>query len=135
MKKLILILFILTMLSSTGYSQGDRIFQRDSLKSGRTSTSFLIATKHNYNTIMIKGLTTGDSITVFNINEAGDTMAVALRNLNNYSDLASNMITNYSGNYEFLILHPNIYRLLIKCTTTDVSSKTLYIRRRGNNLK
>ena len=128
---MMLTLFLLKSASA----QGDRIFQRDSLKSGRTSISFSIATKHNFNTFTVKSLTSGDSISVFSINEAGDTTPVSIRDLNTYIDLNSNLITGVTGNREYLVLNPNIYRLLIKCTTTDVSSKTIFIRRRGNNLK
>lgn len=135
MKKLILTLFIFALLGTSGYAQGDRIFQKDSLKSGRTAVSFVIATKHNFNTFTVKSITSGDSITVFNVNEAGDTTPVSIRDLNTYLDVNSNLITGVTGNREYLVLNPNIYKLLIKCTATDISSKTLYIRRRGNNLK
>lgn len=135
MKKLILTLFIFALLGTSGYAQGDRIFQKDSLKSGRTAVSFTIATKHNFNTFTVKSITSGDSITVFNVNEAGDTTPVSIRDLNTYMDVNSNLITGVTGNREYLVLNPNIYKLLIKCTATDIASKTLYIRRRGNNLK
>ena len=105
------------------------------LARGRTSVSFLIATNHNFNTFTVKGLLTGDTILVYHVNEAGDTTPVSVRDLNTNTDLNTNLITAMSGVHEFLVLNPNIYRLLIKCTATDIASKDLYIRRRGNNLK
>jgi hypothetical protein len=134
MKKIILIMFILLSIKA-GYSQGDRIYQIDSLKAGELSTDFVIATKHNFNTFTVTDLSTGDSIRVYHVNESGDTTPISVRDLNTYIDLETNLITGMSGNHEFLVLNPNIYKLVITCTSGDVASKTIYIRRRGNNLK
>lgn len=135
MKKIILSLVLYIMVSSSAYSQVDRVYQRDSLKIGRTAINFTVNSRHNYNTIVLKDLVTSDSIRVYNINETGDTTPVALRDLNTYRDLASNLIRNSSGTHEYLVLHPNIYKLLITCTAEDASEGTITIRRRGNNLK
>ena len=134
MKTIILSLLILIM-SSAVFAQADRIATTDSLKSGRTSINFTVNSRHNYNTLTFKNLASLDSIKVYHLNESGDTTAVSLRNLNSYTDLESNLITGLSGNYEFLILHPNLYKVIIKWVRTASLSKTIDIRRRGNNLK
>lgn len=130
-----LALYIMIMVSASANAQVDRVYQLDSLKSGKTAITFTINSRHNYNTFLVKDLTTSDSIRAYNINETGDTTPVALRDLNTYRDLASNLIRNSSGNHEYLVLHPNIYKLLITCTTGDAAEGTITIRRRGNNLK
>lgn len=133
MKTLNAIIFFLIFTSGV-YAQADRIYQTDSVKSGRASVNFIVNSRHNYNTIMLKALISSDSVKIYSVNETGDTTAVALRNLNTWSDLPSNLITGLTGNYEFLILHPNIYKVVVKYVKSAIS-KTIYIRRRGNNLK
>lgn len=132
MKKMFVILFLLI---STGLmAQAERVYQTDSVKSGRATVSFLVNSRHNYNTVMLKSLISSDSVKIYAVNETNDTTAVALRNLQTWSDLSSNLITGLTGNYEFLVLNPNIYRLVVKYVKATIS-KTIPIRRRGNNLK
>lgn len=132
MKKMFVILFLLI---STGLmAQAERVYQTDSVKSGRAAVSFLVNSRHNYNTVMLKSLISSDSVKIYAVNETNDTTAVALRNLQTWSDLSSNLITGLTGNYEFLVLNPNIYRLVVKYVKATIS-KTIPIRRRGNNLK
>jgi len=136
MKTIILVALVAIFASMEANAQAERVYQTDSMKSGRTSASFFINSRHNYNTVMFKNLVNTDSVRVYNVNEFGDTTAVALRNLNDYSDLRDNLIAGYStGNYEFLVLNPNVYRLVIKWVRTASLSKTITVRRRGNNLK
>lgn len=132
MKRIFVILFLLI---STGLmAQAERVYQTDSVKSGRATVSFLVNSRHNYNTVMLKSLISSDSVKIYAVNETNDTTAVALRNLQTWSDLSSNLITGLTGNYEFLVLNPNIYRLVVKYVKATIS-KTIPIRRRGNNLK
>lgn len=132
MKRIFVILFLLI---STGLmAQAERVYQTDSVKSGRAAVSFLVNSRHNYNTVMLKSLISSDSVKIYAVNETNDTTAVALRNLQTWSDLSSNLITGLTGNYEFLVLNPNIYRLVVKYVKATIS-KTISIRRRGNNLK
>lgn len=132
MKRIFVILFLLI---STGLmAQAERVYQTDSVKSGRATVSFLVNSRHNYNTVMLKSLISSDSVKIYAVNETNDTTAVALRNLQTWSDLPSNLITGLTGNYEFLVLNPNIYRLVVKYVKATIS-KTIPIRRRGNNLK
>ncbi|MBL8008110.1 MAG: hypothetical protein JNJ56_11305 [Ignavibacteria bacterium] len=132
MKRIFVILFLLI---STGLmAQAERVYQTDSVKSGRAAVSFLVNSRHNYNTVMLKSLISSDSVKIYAVNETNDTTAVALRNLQTWSDLSSNLITGLTGNYEFLVLNPNIYRLVVKYVKATIS-KTIPIRRRGNNLK
>jgi hypothetical protein len=133
MKTLIAIIF--TMLIASGaFAQADRIAQTDSVKSGDISASFTVNSRHNYNTFMLKSLVATDSVKAFVVNESGDTTSVCLRSLSTNSDLPGNLITGYTGNQEFLVLHPNIYKLVITYVKATIS-KTIIIRRRGNNLK
>lgn len=132
MKRIFVILFLLI---STGLmAQAERVYQTDSVKSGRAAVSFLVNSRHNYNTVMLKSLISSDSVKIYAVNETNDTTAVALRNLQTWSDLSSNLITGLTGNYEFLVLNPNIYRLVVKYVKATIS-KTILLRRRGNNLK
>jgi hypothetical protein len=134
MKKLILLIFILLSIG-TANAQGDRIYQRDSLTAAERGASFYIATKHNFNTFTLINLASTDSVKVYHLNESGDSTPVSVRDLNTYTDLNTNLITNLSGNREFLVLNPNIYRLLIVANAGTVASKSILVRRRGNNLK
>ena len=132
MKRIFVILFLLI---TTGLmAQAERVYQTDSVKSGRATVSFLVNSRHNYNTVMLKSLISSDSVKIYAVNETNDTTAVALRNLQGWFDLPSNLITGLTGNYEFLVLNPNIYRLVVKYVKATIS-KTIPIRRRGNNLK
>jgi len=133
MKKIILILALL-IISASGYAQGDRVSQKDSIKTGSLSKSFLLESKHIYNSFMLKTLLTTDSIFVFHILEGNvDTLEVALIDMNTNNELNSNLITGLTGKREFLIVNPNIYRLLLK--GANGLSHTIYINRRGNNRK
>lgn len=135
MKKIILSLLIYIMVVTAAHAQADRVVQTDSIKSGKDSVVFLVNSRHNYNTVFIKDLVTTDTIKVYNINENGFRTPVALRDLNTYTDLESNTIKGLSGNHEFLILHPNIYKLDVKWSRTASLSKRIDMVRRGNNLK
>ena len=130
------ILVILVMICcGECFAQADRVFQEDSIKTGRKSNSFTVNARHNYNTVSLSNLASTDSIKVYHLNESGDTLEVALRDLNTWSDLGGNLITAVSGNREYLVLHPNIYKLIIVYTNVATLSKTIDVRRRGNNLK
>ncbi len=133
MKHLILLLAVFFI---TGFAEGqaDKVTQVDSIKSGRTSNVFTINSRHNYNTIFLKNLSSTDSLRVWHITENGDTAAVSLRDLNTWTDLTDNKISNVSGAHEFLILHPNLYKVWIQYKNSSIS-KTIPVRRRGNNLK
>ena len=135
MKKLIFALFILIGISGICNAQADRVFQEDSIKTGRKANSFTINARHNYNTVSFSNLGSTDSIKVYHLNESGDTLDVSLRDLNTWSDLSGNLITGVSGNREYLVLHPNLYKVLIIYTNVATLSKTINVRRRGNNLK
>ena len=123
------------IVTSAAYSQADRVVQTDSIKTGKDSVVFLVNSRHNYNSIFIKDLVTTDTIKVYHINENGYRTPVALRDLNTYTDLESYSIRGLSGNHEFLILHPNIYKLDVKWSRTASLSKRIDMVRRGNNLK
>lgn len=133
MRKLFLIL-LLVMISVSVHAQVEKVTQVDSIKSGRTSNTFTINSRHNYNTIMLKNLASTDSLRVWHITENNDTAAVALRDLNTWTDLTDNKISNVSGAHEFLILHPNLYKVWVQYKNSSIS-KTIPVRRRGNNLK
>lgn len=130
----IIFLMLFLIISGIASAQADRVTQVDSIKSGRTSNLFTINSRHNYNTFILKNLAATDSFRVYHITENADTIAVALRCLNNYTDLSSNKIFGYTGSQEFLVLHPNLYRLYIVYKNSSIS-KTFPVRRRGNNLK
>lgn len=134
MKTIILMLVLYISVASVCSAQADRIYSTDSVKSGRASIDFTVNSRHNYNTIVLKTLISSDSVRVYGINEYGDTTAVALRNLNTYTDLPDNLIFGLTGNYEFLVMHPNLYKVVVKYVKATIA-KTIYVRRRGNNLK
>jgi len=127
-----LIVIILLGITCGAFGQSTKVVQTDSVKSERASINFIVNSKHNYNTFLLKSLVSGDSIKVYAVSESGDTTNVSLRNLATYSDLSSNLITGYEGNQEIMVLHPNIYKLVLKYSNI---THTVIIRRRGNNLK
>jgi uncharacterized membrane protein len=133
MKTLIAIIFIL-ILASGAKAQGDRVYQKDSIKAGRTSTSFLLDSKHSYNTFIPRTLVAGDSLKVYLITENNeDTLDANLTDLTVGNILNSNLITGITGKHEFLINNPNIYRVLFKFGGVLAMSKTITIKRRGKN--
>ena len=134
MKKLILSLILYLAVTPSASAQADRITQADSLKSGRTTVSFIINSRHNYNTVAFDSLSSTDTIKVWHKTEKGKIFSVALRDLNTWTDLESNLITGVSGRREFLILHPNLYSVLVEYAKVS-PSKTIALERRGNNLK
>lgn len=134
MKKLIFCLILYFAITLSASAQADRITQSDSLKSGRKTATFIINSRHNYNTVQFDSLASTDSIKVWHINEEGKKYPVALRNLNTWYDWDGNMITGLYGRYEFLVLHPNLYKLQVEYLNVS-PSKTIDLGRRGNNLK
>lgn len=133
MKKLIVTL-ILMLYSGLASAQADRITVKDSLKASRLTNTFIVNSRHNYNTAQFDSLSASDSIKIWHVTEDGRKYPVSLRNLNTWLDLESNFITGYSGATEFLILHPNLYSFRIEYLNVS-PTKTIKISRRGNNLK
>lgn len=137
MKNLFAILLIFCVIlaaSLTAQAQADRVTQIDSVKSSAKTKTFVINSRHNYNTVQFDSLATTDSIKIWHITETGKKYAVALRDLNTWSDLSSNLIYNVSGRREYLILHPNLYSIQIEYAIAS-PTKTIKLYRRGNNLK
>ncbi len=128
--------FLVILFFATGstFAQADRIATTDSVKTGKKSAAFVVNSRHNYNTFLLKSLISGDSVKVYAVSENGDTTSVALRSLSTNSDLPANLVTGFTGNNEFLVLHPNLYKLVITYANATLS-KSIIIRRRGNNLK
>lgn len=134
MKKLILSLVLYLAVTVSASAQADRITQADSIKSGRKTVTFTINSRHNYNTVQFDSLSSTDSIKISHLNEEGKLYPVALRNLNTWYDWEGNIIFGLSGRYEFLVLHPNLYKLVVEYLNVS-PSKTIDLGRRGNNLK
>jgi hypothetical protein len=133
--KTIFIVLLLCFIVSGLHAQEPRVYQKDSMKVGKDSVTFLVNAKHVYNSIYLKALVVTDTIKVYTLNESGDRAPAALRDLNTYTDLEGNKICGLSGNHEFLILHPNVYRFTVKWGRVITIPRTIKVDRRGNNLK
>lgn len=134
MKNIIFILIVFILLSSAVKAQ-DKVIASDSILSGKDSITYFIKPSHNYNIITIKSLVTTDTIKVYNTNEDGDRIPVALRDLNSNTDMEGNSIRGLSGTHEFLVLNPNLYLLTVRWGRVSSLSKTIKLGRRGSTLK
>ncbi|MBV6480199.1 MAG: hypothetical protein HGGPFJEG_03051 [Ignavibacteria bacterium] len=132
--KTIIALLLFILCSGICEAQADKVAVSDSLKSSRKTNTFRVNSRHNYNTIAFDSLASTDSVKVWHKNERGKKFPVALRDLTDYSDLSSNLITGVAGRREFLILHPNLYDVEIEYAKAS-PTKTIQTLRRGNNLK